>query len=224
MRSYLATNCVQCHQPGGASSGYWDARATTTTDLANLIGGPLVNDGGDPANRWAIPGDTAHSMIIKRLQGDGVPRMPPLGTSERDPAAEALLTNWINNTLPARQSYPQWQAEHFPTPDALNSLPGDDADGDGASNRLEFLLGQNPRSPDAPSQPASNLADGQMTLTFPYPANRRALIETTLDFTTWIPWNIPGNAPFPPATPQTRTLTAPLDGTPGFYRLRLSEL
>jgi hypothetical protein len=29
VRSYLAANCVQCHQPGGSAIGFWDARITT---------------------------------------------------------------------------------------------------------------------------------------------------------------------------------------------------
>ncbi len=52
-------------------------------------------------------------MILKRLAGTGVQRMPPLGTNERDLAAEALLTDWISNTLPSRQSFAQWQITHF---------------------------------------------------------------------------------------------------------------
>jgi mono/diheme cytochrome c family protein len=55
VRSYLAVNCVQCHQPGGAALGNWDARPTTPTDSANLINGILADDRGNPANRFAVP-------------------------------------------------------------------------------------------------------------------------------------------------------------------------
>jgi glucose/arabinose dehydrogenase len=99
-RSYLQTNCAQCHQPNGSSRGDWDARITTPLDAANIISGMLVNDGGDPLNRWMVPGDAQHSMILKRLQGDGVLRMPPLSTAERDLAAEQLITDWIQQGLP----------------------------------------------------------------------------------------------------------------------------
>lgn len=108
VRSYLQTNCAQCHQPNGSSRGDWDARITTPMDMANIISGALVNDGGDPANRWAVPGDPAHSMVLKRLQGDGFLRMPPLASSERDLAAEKLLTDWILTELPTRSL-----AQHF---------------------------------------------------------------------------------------------------------------
>jgi len=100
VRSYLAVNCVQCHQPGAGSVGLWDARPTVTTAQAHLIRGALVNDGGDAANRWAVPGDVAHSMVLKRLRGQGIGRMPPLATNELDPGAAALLTQWIEQLQP----------------------------------------------------------------------------------------------------------------------------
>ena len=84
VRSYLAVNCVQCHQPGGASQGVWDARFTTKTDAANLINGLLVNNDGDSANRFVVPGDATHSMLLRRQQGNGITRMQPSGTFERD--------------------------------------------------------------------------------------------------------------------------------------------
>lgn len=74
-------NCAQCHQPNGAAPGNWDARSTTPTDAAQIINGILVNDIGDPANRWCIPGDTSHSVVLSRLSGIGAPRMPPLATN-----------------------------------------------------------------------------------------------------------------------------------------------
>ncbi len=95
VRSYLAVNCVQCHQPGGASQTSWDARASLPLESAHLINGSLVNNGGDPANRWAVPGDLAHSMILKRMSGDGVARMPPLATFEQDEADKKLISDWI---------------------------------------------------------------------------------------------------------------------------------
>jgi glucose/arabinose dehydrogenase len=98
VRSYLAANCVQCHQPGGAARGLWDARHTTPLDSANLINGLLMHSGGDSANRFMVPNDPGHSMVLKRQQGNGVPRMPPLATSERDLAAEKLITKWIYST------------------------------------------------------------------------------------------------------------------------------
>lgn len=223
VRSYLGTNCVQCHQPGGAGIAYWDARATTPTDLANLIGGPLVNDGGDPANRWCIAGDPAHSMVLKRIRGDGVRRMPPLATAERDLAAETLITNWITTALPARQSFAQWQTANFGNPNGPDAQPRADPDGDGATNVLEFFLGRNPLVTDRPYLPGQSAMGAIVTLTFFHPANRSVLVETTADFSAWSLWDVPGNAPFFPAAAQTRTLRGVFDMPSRFFRLRVSE-
>jgi glucose/arabinose dehydrogenase/mono/diheme cytochrome c family protein len=100
VRSYLAVNCVQCHQPGGAAQGNFDARPTVSLADANLVNGLLVRNGEDAANRWAAPGDPQHSMVLARVKGEGMPRMPPLATHELDPGAINLLTQWIN-ALPA---------------------------------------------------------------------------------------------------------------------------
>jgi mono/diheme cytochrome c family protein len=97
VRSYLGANCLQCHQPGGVVQGFWDARPTTATDMAGLINGPLVSDRGDRLVKVVVPGDTAHSMLLTRMQGHDAPRMPPLATSEEDPASEKLVGEWINS-------------------------------------------------------------------------------------------------------------------------------
>ena len=95
VRSYLAANCVQCHQPGVGSIGRWDARPTTPIESANLVNGMLVEPRGDPLARWAVPHDPAHSMVLRRLTGNGAPRMPPLASSEIDPNAIKLMQEWI---------------------------------------------------------------------------------------------------------------------------------
>ena len=223
VRSYLATNCVQCHQPGGACTAYWDARATTRTDLANLIAGRLVDNAGDAANRWCIPGDTAHSMVLKRIRGDGVGRMPPLATAERDLAAEALITEWITTVLPSRQSFAQWQTANFGGPDEAAAQPDADPDSDNATNSLEFLLGEKPLVPDPPYLLTHSLSGEVITLTFHHPANRSVLVETTTDFKTWSLWDVPGNSPSFPATASSRALSGPFDRSNRFFRLRLSE-
>jgi uncharacterized repeat protein (TIGR03806 family) len=94
-RSYLDANCAQCHQPGGNALGLWDARASIPLTLANLINGPLIDNGGDSANRVIVPGDALHSRLLQRMARRGAGQMPPVATNERDLAGEALLTQWI---------------------------------------------------------------------------------------------------------------------------------
>lgn len=94
-RSYFDVNCAYCHQPGGSALGQFDARASTPLTLAGIINGPLIDSGGDPANRVLLPGDTAHSRALQRISLRGAGQMPPLATHERDLAAETLLRSWI---------------------------------------------------------------------------------------------------------------------------------
>lgn len=94
-RSYLDVNCSQCHQPGGTALGTIDARISTPLSLANLINEPLLDPGGDSANRVIVPGDAGHSRLLQRMMIRGLGQMPPLATNERDLAGESLLAQWI---------------------------------------------------------------------------------------------------------------------------------
>jgi glucose/arabinose dehydrogenase len=97
VRSYLAVNCVQCHQQGSIASGTWDARPTLSLDQANIVGGNLIADHGDPLNKIIVPGDPAHSMMLKRISTRGPGQMPPLATNEVDQQAVDLLNEWIKS-------------------------------------------------------------------------------------------------------------------------------
>ncbi len=95
-RSYLAANCVQCHQPGGAALGNWDARIATPTASTGLINGTLIDNRGDTANRVIAVADPAHSVMLARISTRGPGQMPPLASNELDTVNIALLTSWIN--------------------------------------------------------------------------------------------------------------------------------
>jgi glucose/arabinose dehydrogenase/mono/diheme cytochrome c family protein len=219
VRSYFAVNCVQCHQPGGASQGVWDARSTTKTDAANLINGLLVNDGGDSANRFAVPGNAALSMVLKRQQGNGVLRMPPLATNERDLVNEQLVADWIAS-LTTRQSFTQWLAAQSPPVGTAT----DDPDLDGRTNELEYFTRTNPNSTSSGwNYGPIQIVGGNAQIQFTQPANRAAIVEASSDLTSWHLWNAPGNQPTYPAADTLRTITAPLAGPDHFFRVRFSE-
>lgn len=96
-RSYLDANCSQCHRPGGATLGHWDARSITPLSLARIVNGTLTTQGNDPANRVVVPGDAAHSRIYQRMTATGgATRMPPIATREFDHAGEELISAWID--------------------------------------------------------------------------------------------------------------------------------
>lgn len=216
VRSYLEVNCIQCHQPGIGSS-LWDARSATPTDLAGLINGALVNNGGVPLNRWAVPGDTAHSMVLKRVSGTGAMRMPPLATTVRDLRAETLLTDWIGS-LTSRQSYAQWKSVHLPDPGA----PEADPDADGNTNAHEYLHDLNPHLADIGPLLTMQRSAGSITLSFPQPANRSALVEISTDLSAWAPWQAPDNLLRFPATAKSRTV-AGTELPRAHFRVRYSQ-
>jgi hypothetical protein len=161
---------------------------------------------------------------LHRLAGNGVPRMPPLATRERDLGAEALLTAWINTELPTRESFAQWQVTHFAGTTSPEAQPDANPDGDAENNDLEFLLRQNPLVTTLPYRPLVHVIAGEYVVTFEHPANRAVLVETSTDLVQWTRWDVPGNFPFHPATTQQRTLTGPAEGPARFFRLRISAL
>jgi len=223
-RSYLAVNCVGCHQPGGPALGNWDARISTPLAAANLIDGPLVNHGGDPLSRFLVKNDApafgqpTRSMVLRRIRGDGMPRMPPLATFRRDLAAEALLTDWINDL-----NYAEWQVIHFGSTAHPDAGPDEDPDGDGLNNRTEFVLRSNPNLPQVGAWPAMAPAGADFDLRFFHPAGRAGLIETSTDLQTWSVWNVDGNVRTIPVEDQVRTFTAPRNETRRYFRLKLEE-
>ena len=95
-RSYLDSNCSQCHQPGGVRA-YFDARYTTPLDEQGLVNGELETSYGDPSNRVIVPGDPNHSILLLRLGSVAEIKMPPLAKHVVDQAAVGLLTEWINS-------------------------------------------------------------------------------------------------------------------------------
>jgi len=99
-RAYLAVNCSPCHQQDGVASSPWATKAGLTTAQTRIVNGKLNIDFGDPANRVIAPGDLTHSMILRRLKADGVPRMPMGSTGPFDQAGIDLIGSWISS-LPA---------------------------------------------------------------------------------------------------------------------------
>ncbi|MEY2879318.1 MAG: hypothetical protein RLZZ15_1698, partial [Verrucomicrobiota bacterium] len=94
-RAYLDANCAQCHQPGGTAFGAWDARSTTPLSLAGIVNGRLLASGRLPEDRVIVPGSDVYSVLLRHVAGVFAGRMPPVGSNERDLAAESLLSQWI---------------------------------------------------------------------------------------------------------------------------------
>lgn len=226
VRSYLAVNCIQCHQAGASGPGTWDARPALTLDQTGLINGAPNNNGANPANKLVVPGDLTHSILLNRLLGtNGFTRMPPLATHQLDQGAIDLMTQWIATELTNRQSFADWQIAFFGATNAPNAAANADPDGDGANNYYEFLTKTSPIVSNAPWQIAINQTANNIGVIFLQLANRGFQVETSPNLSTWTPWNVPGNQVFFGAANQMTTVAGPqlTNEILRFYRVKIYE-
>src|SRR5262249_9263216 len=103
VRSYLDSNCAQCHRPGGARAEF-DARFDTPLERQKLINGSLIAaDLGVPGARVVVPGAPEKSMLYLRMnRRQDVFNMPPLATNLVDPDAARVMVEWIRSLPHAR--------------------------------------------------------------------------------------------------------------------------
>jgi mono/diheme cytochrome c family protein len=224
VRSYLAVNCVQCHQPGGVGASTWNARPDVTLEETGLINGLPDNNGANPLNKLIVPGDTNHSVVWLRLKGQGFSRMPPLATHQLDEAAINLLATWISTDLTNRQTFADWQLAHFGSTSAPSAAPDFDADGDGANNQIEFLTQTDPQEISDVWKLSVSTDNGEVNLSYPRVANLGVVIETSPDLVQWTAWEASGNQPFFSATPGTTQLNSLMSTNPPHQYFRAKFL
>lgn len=223
VRSYLEANCTQCHQPGSAGVGFFDARALTPTVAAGLIDGTLNDTRGDVNNRVISPGHPELSMLLTRISANGPGRMPPLATTVLDTQAIALVNEWITKDLAAYLSFGAWQSKYFGSTNAPDAAPDADPDKDGFGNMWEYLAGGDPMTADRPWHFEVSVQPPVATVTFPWLANRSFEVQSADSLESEIQWSPVGNTrnrPLFPAQTFTNTIQdtfAP--GTNRFYRV-----
>lgn len=225
VRSYLAANCVQCHQPGGAALGYFDSRLTTPLSGSGLINGELVSNLGDPDNRVIKPGSLEHSVLLARIANLGANHMPPLATSVLNPQAIDVLTEWITGGATNYQSFVDWQQLHFGSTNAAGSGPGEDPDSDGASNQLEYLTGTDPLQPGDAWGIRLQANDATAKIDFTRIPNRGFEVQWTSDIArpNWQPLDAPGNEPVFTVTNSIGSVQDALTNAARFYRIKVFE-
>ena len=93
VRSYLHSNCAQCHVAAGGGNAAMELGFTTTRDKTNLIGvRPLHDKFGIENARLIAPGAPERSVLLKRMALRGRGQMPPLATSVVDEAGGEALS------------------------------------------------------------------------------------------------------------------------------------
>ncbi len=225
VRSYLAANCAQCHQPGGPALGNWDARLENPLSASGIVNGTLVNNLGDTNNRVVVPNDPAHSVLLARISTNGSLRMPPFASSVIDTQSINLVKNWITNGLASYQTYEHWQIAYFGSTNALFSGMGDDFDGDRSLNFQEYLLGTNPTNAADFWKIFASLTTGSVEIRFDQIANRGFEVQfaTNVPPAVWNPLDVSANRPFFPATNVPAAISNWIDGGSKFYRVRVFE-
>ncbi len=225
VRSYLAANCAQCHQPGGTALGNWDARISNPLSLSGIVNGNLVNNFGDTNNRVIVPNDLMHSMLLTRISTNGPGRMPPLATSLIDTQAVELVRNWITNGLAGYQTFAQWQSTKFGSTNAALTGATEDFDGDGSVNQQEYLLGTSPTNDADFWSISATTTNGFVVLEFDQIANRGFEVQATTNLqpAIWNPLDVPANRPFFSMTNFPASVPDLNEGDSKFYRVRVFE-
>ncbi len=226
IRSYLAANCSQCHQPGGPAQGAWDARITNPLSAAGIVNGLLSRPATNADALIVAPGSLVNSELYRRLSIEGAGRMPPAASLMLDTNSIRLVARWITNSLPQHQSFAAWQVERFGSTNAVGAALIDDPDNDGAPNFLEYLTGSNPQQAGDGFRIDLNHLGGRPEIRFSQQAGIGYRIEwtTNIGLSPWRPLDVPGNEPFIAATnrmhrvPDTGAATVPR-----FYRVNVFE-
>lgn len=95
-RSYLHSNCSNCHRVDGSTSVTMDLHysiglaATGTCDVQPAAGDLGVNNA-----RIIAPGEPERSVLLARMKVRDVNQMPPLASHVVDEAAVAVIVEWI---------------------------------------------------------------------------------------------------------------------------------
>lgn len=98
VRSYLDTNCAQCHRPNGTGA-LWDARFDTPLAAQGVIGGEVRNTLSIENGKIVAPGDPVKSILHHRMASMILTeQMPPVGRNVVDTAALEMLEEWIKQT------------------------------------------------------------------------------------------------------------------------------
>lgn len=95
-RSYLHTNCAQCHQPGGPTPVSMDLQYFTANASMNICDVmPENGDLGLTNARLVVPGAPTQSVLLERMKRRDVHGMPPVGSFIVDADGVALIDAWI---------------------------------------------------------------------------------------------------------------------------------
>lgn len=103
-RSYLHSNCSNCHSPNGPTPVNIDLRYSTTlaaTQTCNVQ--PTAGDVGISNASLISPGEPERSVLLARMKVRDVNQMPPLGSHLVDQEAVDVIADWIGGLASCAQ-------------------------------------------------------------------------------------------------------------------------
>lgn len=95
-RSYMHSNCSNCHRPGGIANSNLDLRFNTAFTKTNTCNrAPAAGDLGIVNGMVIAPGEPLRSVLLARIKARGENQMPPLASSQVDAQAVQVIGDWI---------------------------------------------------------------------------------------------------------------------------------
>lgn len=146
--------------------------AASAVVMAEIDSGGGKSQVGTMTNHSSIGGflATGSSLIDNRTNRTGLIEVLYSSGTVTDPDANG-------NGLPD-----EWEQTHFP---GLTVNPDADDDGDGTSNRMEYIAGTNPRSASSVFMPKGNYAEGIFSMPLQTVSGRTYKVYATNDLKTW---------------------------------------
>lgn len=96
VRSYLHSNCAQCHVEAGGGNAAMELEFTKTLDEMKIVNvTPQHDTFGIKDAKIIAPGHPERSVMLHRISQRGKGHMPPLATRVVDQAAVEMLREWI---------------------------------------------------------------------------------------------------------------------------------
>jgi hypothetical protein len=117
--------------------------------------------------------------------------------------------DWNDDGIPD-----DWQTQYFGPASAMWPNPNADSDGDGVSDRQEYMAGTNPKDPSSVLRTTFALSSQGPRLIWNTVPGQIYQVEQTADFSTWTPF---GGLRFAPGT--TDAITVPVGNSLGYYRV-----
>ncbi|QDV23522.1 PQQ-dependent sugar dehydrogenase [Aureliella helgolandensis] len=103
-RSYLHSNCANCHVKEGGGNSKIDLAFNSPLDKTDLVNAVPLHGSFDLDDAKLIkPSDATASVLLHRMRHRGRGQMPPLATSVIDRDAVEIISQWIQSMPPSER-------------------------------------------------------------------------------------------------------------------------